>query len=394
MGIVSPVGSGIADFWRSLCAGRSGMREITRFDTTGFSCRRGGEIPDFAPSPDLTEKVADLDPATLFMLSAAQEAVRHAGLDGPATPASDAGVVLGTNFGGIASGEKVLAAVTGNGRARAADFAEYGFQTCADHVAAHWGMTGPRTVLSLSCASGAAALAFGADLIRAGRAAIVLTGGYDALTPFVWSGLNALHTMTRDEVRPFDRNRSGTLFGEGAGALVIEDMQQARSRGATVYAELAGYALNNNAHHMTAPAPEGRGSAAVLRAALADAGVGPSDIDHFNAHGTATRHNDVTEAQALHAALGERASRIPVTSIKSMTGHMMGAAGSAEAVASILSIRTGTIPPTAHTRDLDPDCAVNCVTGTALRARVRTVLSNSAGIGGCNAAVIFRETQD
>ena len=196
--------------------------------------------------------------------------------------------------------------------------------------------------------------------------------------------------MTKDVVRPFDKNRAGTLFSEGAGALLLETEESARARGARIYAEVAGAGVNNNAFHMTAPSKEGAGSAAVMRAALADAGLRPEEVDHINAHGTGTKPNDVTETQAIKAVFGPHAYAMPITSIKSSAGHLMGAAGSIEAIASILSIRDGTIPPTTNYRDPDPECDLPLVANVKKEAAVRCVLSNSAGIGGCNAAVIFR----
>jgi 3-oxoacyl-(acyl-carrier-protein) synthase len=197
--------------------------------------------------------------------------------------------------------------------------------------------------------------------------------------------------MTRDEIRPFDKNRNGTLFSEGAGALVLESLDHAAARGASPLAELAGGGLNNNAFHMTAPAKEGAGSAAAMATALADAGLAPEDVDHVNTHGTGTKHNDVTETQAIKAVLGEHARRVPITAIKSMTGHLMGAAGSAEAIASVLTIRDGVIPPTIHFEEPDPECDLDLVANAARPYAARTVISNSAGIGGCNAAVVFRK---
>jgi len=389
MGVVSPVGNGVAVFWDALCRGLSGVREITSFDTDGFPCSRGGEVRDFVLPDPICETASNWDRATQFMAAAACEAVGDASLEGTGEPQLEIGVVLSTNFGGILSGEKVLAQVCGHGQAGPGDFTEYAFQSCADHVADIWKLSGPRVVLSLSCSSGTAALGIGAGLIRAGRAKAVLTGGYDALSRFAWSGLGALHTMTHDEIRPFDKNRKGTIFSEGAGAVVIEDAEQARKRGAPIYAELAGCGMNNNAHHMTAPAKGGAGSATVMRMALEDAGMEPAKVDHINTHGTGTRFNDVAETQAVKEVFGTQATRIPLTSIKSMTGHMMGAAGSVEAIASVMSIREGCIPPTINFSSPDPECDLDVVVGSRREQELRTVLSNSAGIGGCNAAAIL-----
>lgn len=390
MGVVSPLGLNVPAAWEALCRGDNAIRDITRFDVKDFAFGRGGEIGDFRLPDDLMRDGERPDLATQFMLAAAAEALRDAGL-GRGTPAmADVGVVVSTNFGGIISGEAVMADVAGKGTAGREDFVQSQPQTCADRVAEAWGCGGPRLVLSLSCASGTAAIGYAMDLIRYGHARAVLAGGYDALSRFAWSGLSALRTMTRDAVRPFDRNRAGTIFSEGAGALLLEDAAHAAARGARIHAEVSGHGLNNNAFHMTAPAKEGAGSAAVMRAALRDAGLRPEDVDHINAHGTGTKPNDVTETQAIKAVFGAHAYAMPVTSIKSSVGHMMGAAGSIEAIASVLTLRDGVIPPTTNYRDPDPECDLPLVANRKQAASVRCVLSNSAGIGGCNAAVIFR----
>lgn len=388
MGAVSPYGIGVPRLWDALCNGESAIGDLTRFDLMDFAYTRGGEIRDFQLPKDCAATGANTDLATQFMLAAAAEALREC------FPApSETGVVLATNFGGINSGENVITGLLGKRTAQPSDYSESLFQSCADHVAKQWHLGGPRFVLSLSCASGTAAIGYGMDLIRHGHAKAVLTGGYDALSRFAWSGLSALRTMTKDALRPFDKNRSGTLFSEGAGALLLEDEESARERGATIYAEIAGYGANNNAFHMTAPAKEGAGSAAVMQMALHDARMKPEEIDHINAHGTGTKPNDVTETQAIKKVFGAHAYTMPITSIKSSSGHLLGAAGSIEAIASILSIRDQLIPPTTNYRDPDPECDLPCVANVKKSMVLRAVLSNSAGIGGCNAAVIFRRAE-
>ncbi|MEI7879740.1 MAG: beta-ketoacyl-[acyl-carrier-protein] synthase family protein [bacterium] len=388
MGAVSPYGIGVPRLWDALCNGESAIGDLTRFDLKDFAYTRGGEIRDFHLPKDCAATGANTDLATQFMLAAAAEALRE-GFPAP----SETGVVLATNFGGINSGENVITGLLGKRTAQPSDYSESLFQSCADHVAKQWHLGGPRFVLSLSCASGTAAIGYGMDLIRHGHAKAVLTGGYDALSRFAWSGLSALRTMTKDALRPFDKNRSGTLFSEGAGALLLEDEESARERGATIYAEIAGYGANNNAFHMTAPAKEGAGSAAVMQMALHDARMKPEEIDHINAHGTGTKPNDVTETQAIKKVFGAHAYTMPITSIKSSSGHLLGAAGSIEAIASILSIRDQLIPPTTNYRDPDPECDLPCVANVKKSMVLRAVLSNSAGIGGCNAAVIFRRAE-
>lgn len=387
MGIVTPIGAGVAAFHAALFAGRSGIGPITRFDTGKLLYHRGGEI---APLPGLPAGIdADTppDPALCFTAVAVDEAVRDAGLNSIADRGR-IGIVLSTNFGCASVFERVLAADPG------CTLAGYSFQHVADALALASAFDGPRAVLSLSCASGAAALGWGADLVRNGRATAVVTGGFDALSLFAWSGLSALRTMTRDCVRPFDAGRSGTIFSEGAAVLVVEDLAHALDRGAPVYAEVLGYAANNNAHHLTAPPGRGAGSAAVMRAALAAAGVQAQAIDHINAHGTGTKHNDVTETQAIKDVLGQRAYEVPVTSIKGSTGHLMGAAGSAEAIATVLALRTGIIPPTMNFENADPECDLDYVFNRKRCHAVRTALSHSAGIGGCNAAVVLRAFEE
>jgi 3-oxoacyl-[acyl-carrier-protein] synthase II len=391
MGIVSPLGNTIPEFWANLCRGKSGIAPLTSFDVADFPYHNGGEVHDLAAQGGQPAATDSVDPATRFMLAAADQAVRDADLTAAADPRATA-VVLATNFGGMRSGEDLVAWITGDGPRTDAMLTEFNMQTGADRVANQWGWTGTRTVLSLSCASGAAAIAYGALLIRMGRATRVLAGGYDALTRFCWSGLGALRTMTKGALRPFDLNRDGTLFSEGAGALLLEDAAAARRRGVTPYAVVAGCATNNNAHHMTAPAPEGAGSARVMAAALRDGGIAPDSVDHINAHGTGTKANDSTETTAIKTVFGPHAARTPITSIKSMTGHLMGAAGSAEAIASILTMRDGIIPPTINYRDPDPECDLDIVANHARPATVKTVISNSAGIGGCNSAVVLRWT--
>lgn len=390
LGMVAPLGQGVPAVWAALCRGDNAIRELTRFDARDFAFTRGGEIPDFRLPAGLAREGESLDLATQFMLAAAAEAFADGGLPAGAAGLEDTGVVLSTNFGGILSGEAVLADRAGKARAGAAEAAGWSFQSCADRVAQGCGCGGPRLMLSLSCASGTAAIGYALDLIRNGHATAVLAGGYDVLSRFAWSGLSALRTMSRDAVRPFDKGRAGTIFSEGAGAVLIEEASRARQRGARIYAEVAGYGLGNNAFHMTAPAKEGAGSADVMRAALSDAGLAPEAVDHLNAHGTGTKPNDVTETQAIKAVFGAHAFAMPLTSIKSSIGHMMGAAGSVEAIASVLSIRDGVIPPTMNYREPDPECDLPLVANEKKTGRIDCVLSNSAGIGGCNAAVVFR----
>lgn len=389
LGIISPVGNDVPSFWRNLCAGVSGISELRGFDTDGFAFTRGGEVRDFRMPGRLAAAADGLDRATCYLLAAVEEAIAQAGLaEGGIDPGRIA-VVTASNFGGSESGEAIFSQVARKGAAQVGDWQRYQFQSGADAVARVRGFLGPRITLSLSCSSGTATLAVAADLIRSGEAKVVIAAGYDALSRYAWLGLSALRTITSEEIRPFDADRSGTIFSEGAGVLVLEDTDFAIERGGKPLAEILGAATNNNAFHITAPAKRGAGSAAAMAAALSDAGLDPSEIDHINTHGTGTVANDVTETEAIKTVFGDRAVKIPATSIKSSIGHMLGAAGSAEAIASVMSLIKGVIPPTINYRNPDPACDLDLVVGNARPASIHRALSNSAGIGGCNAVAIF-----
>ncbi len=381
MGVVTPPGNDIATFWSALCAGKDCLGPITVCDLSGFPVPVGGEVNDIQLPPESLGKISPDDRSQMMVVAAAKQAIEQAALPESAKTA----VVLSTNFAAAGTLDKDLGLVTPwtNG--------DLGFEAATDLVAEIWNLSGPRMTLSLSCSSGAAAIGYGADLIRSGRADYVIAGGYDAISRFAWAGLSLLRTMTEDKVRPFDKNRSGTLFSEGAGIVVLESFESAKLRNSQILAELAGFGFNNNAYHMTAPPSEGQGIAEAMEMALKEFGISPDEIDHVNTHGTATQLNDQTETAAIKKVLGKHASEVPITSIKSMTGHLMGAAGSVEAIASILSIINGKIPPTINLTEHDPECDLPIPTGGPLSANIRTVISNSSGIGGNNVSLVFRK---
>ena len=389
LGVVCCLGKTVEEFWTAICNGDYGIRPLTRFDTSRHIIKHGGEVPNFSPPPDT-------DLAIAFALAVAQQAVDQAALKGGGFDASRAGLVLGTNFGAMSATEVLFRSLNENGPVEASRWgvstcdAAISFQETSRLVAQAYGLRGPASSLSLSCASGNAAIGYALDAIRAGWADVMLAGAYDAISEYVWTGLEALRTMTTEKVRPFDKNRSQTIFSEGAAILVLEDAENARRRGAKVLCEVAGHAVNNNAYHMAHPDPGGEQMAQVMRLALEDARMSPQDIEHINAHGTGTKLNDVAETQAIKSVFGKRAYEIPVNSIKSSVGHVMGAASAVEAVASVLSIRDGVIPPTINYETPDPECDLNYVPNKKIAMPVRNVLSNSAGIGGCNSVVIFR----
>lgn len=393
LGAISPLGSSVPETWRHLLDGRDGIVSVDRFDLGGIACTRGGQIVVPALPTNLAEDMLMQDPAAAFAWKAGQEALEQAGIipQSKTERQHGTGLALATNFGcSIALEPKVRHARDPSATLCPAQFALPACQgALADRLASVWQCRGPRSTISLSCSAGAAALAWAAGLIRRGRADRMLVVGADALSPFAWYGLCALRTMTRDCIRPFDRNRSGTLFSEGAAALVLESAYSAEHRGVPPLALLRGWAVNNNAHHLTAPAPRGAGTARVLRAALDMAGINPADVDHYNAHGTATQPNDKTEAEALHDVLGPHVTAVPVTANKSALGHMLGAAGAIEAIACVQSLRHGQIPPTIHVETPDPDCAVDLVRDRPREVAIRIAVSNAAGIGGNNAALVI-----
>ena len=382
MGAIAPNGNTVAEFWDGLSSGRDAIAPITRFDATPFRSQLGGQVAGF----ELADPEASR--ATAFALAAMEQAIADAGLDEPLVRA--AGLVLATNFGGCDHGERFLAARLEGEIPEATWLQTYDFNAGARLAVERWGFTGPQATLSLSCASGVGAIGYATDLIRAGRCERVVAGGYDELSRMSFSGLSALRAMTPEIIRPFDKNRKGTLFSEGAGVVVVESLEAAQGRGAAVHAEVLGHAMNNDAFHMTAPDKSGTGITAVIHTALADAGIEPGEVHHVNAHGTGTQYNDKIETAAIKAVLGDRAREITVTSNKSMIGHTCGAAGTLESICTIRTIQTGIVPPTIRYETPDPECDLDYVPNQPRQADVRTALCNAYGIGGTNAAIVLR----
>ncbi|MEN6301094.1 MAG: beta-ketoacyl-[acyl-carrier-protein] synthase family protein [Armatimonadia bacterium] len=379
LGAVTPLGLDVTTFWQRLCAGERGMKRLSRFDPTGLRNENGGEINDwtFDPSAYGLQDAPDL--AVQFLLHAAGEALGDAGLRG----APAIGAVLSTNFGGGLAWEDFCR------DGSPLDFDDFAFHTALDCLAHAFDLTGPLSLLSIACASGAAAVGYAFDLIRAGKAEAMLAGGHDVLSPSPLSGLSVLHTITAEDIRPFSADRSGTMFGEGAALLVLESLDSARARGAGIYAEVLGSWQNNNAYHLTAPDKGGAGMARVLGGALNDAQLDAAKLDHINAHGTGTKPHDVAETEAIKSVLGGHAYEIPVCSIKGAIAHLMGAAGAVEALACVKTIETGMVPPTVNYREQDPECDLDYVPNEAREDTVRYAATISAGVGGSNACVVF-----
>ncbi len=384
LGVVSALGPDLASFEAGLRAGRSGIRPLTLFDTAGFRTSLAAQAPD--PSPPVEPAaLATASRPDRFGLQAAFEAVAHAGLDTRAL--ADAALVFGTGTGGLMSTEELVRA-----GGPSSLLVPHQPASVTDLVARHLHIHGPRTTIMTACSSSATAIGYAADRIRLGHVDVALAGGAEGLTRLTYAGFGCLRaTAPGDEpCRPFDAERKGLTLGEGAAALVLEEFERARARGATIYAVVAGWGITADAHHMTAPHPDGDGAARAMQMALDDAKLPADAVGYVNAHGTGTPHNDAAETLAVKRVLGARAPSVPVSSIKSMVGHTLGAAGAIEAVASVLSLAHGFLPPTVHLRTPDPAFGLDYIPEAARDVAVDAVLSNSFAFGGNNTVLAFR----
>ncbi|HEX6203277.1 MAG TPA: beta-ketoacyl-[acyl-carrier-protein] synthase family protein [Thermoanaerobaculia bacterium] len=396
IGAVTSVGTGRRELWESLVAGRSGISEVTSFDTARHPVHRGGEVHGF----DAARHLARLDPAEIGRASqlaaaAARLALADAGLEPDAVDPARGGVVMGTTSGEPIEVERFDDRwVAGELDEVGAEFLDrYPNQWIAANVAGEVGFAGPVAMIPTACAAGNYAVAHAFDLLRAGRADVVLAGGADSFSRITYTGFARLGAIAPERCQPFDRNRKGMIPGEGAAVLVLEPADRARARGARAWAEVAGYGLTCDAHHMTGAHPEGDGAARAMERALAFAGLGPDDVDYVSAHGTGTPTNDRLEAIAVERVFGRRGRPVPVSSIKSMLGHTMGAASAIEAAACALAVAEDRIPPTINFEEPDPDCRLDCVPNEAREAPVEVAMNNAYAFGGNNASVLFRKVR-
>ena len=375
MGIVSPLGLGTAENAASLRAGRDCISPVTTFDVSKTRAKTAGQAGEF----QISER---LHPASKMMIASAREL---SDADPAFQPES---MVIGTTSGGMSFGEQFHRALIEQGRAREAAFwlANYMPQKAVLDAASDRGWNAPSQVIANACASGTNAIGHAFRLIRAGKYRRVLCGGYDAFSEMVFVGFDSLQASTPEKIRPFDRNRTGLVLGEGAALFALEEMESAKQRGATILAEVTGYGISTDNHHLTQPHPSGIGPRQAMERALADARRAPAEVDYINAHGTATAFNDATEGTAIAQIFGDR---VPVSSTKSMMGHSLGAAGAIEAAFCILALRGQFLPPNINYTEADPAWSLNIVANTARDARVRCVVSNSFGFGGTNASIIL-----
>lgn len=400
MGAVTPIGIGVSAYWDALTAGRCGIGRITRFDASALPVQIAAELKDFDPAEHMPKTLArTMDPFMQFAFVAAQEALADSGLD-IEPEAERIGITMGTAMSGVTTVAHTQEEYDG-GRRVGPRFVPMAIgNIAAAQIAIARGIRGPSLTLNTACSAGGDAILTAATLLLAGEAdAMLAVGGESILCPIVVSGLSQAKALSRRNddpetaCRPFDAGRDGFVIGEGGGALVIETEAHALARGAHIYAELAGWANTSDAHHVTAPCPDGAGAARCMKLALQKAGMQPSDIGYINAHGTSTPLGDKAETLAVKSVFGGRESAPPVSSTKSATGHLMGAGGLTETIACIKAIETGILPPTLHLVAPDPDCDLDYVPNTARRADIRAAMSNSLGFGGQNSSIIVSRYQ-
>lgn len=393
IGLTTALGASRDDSWDGLVAGRCGVGPATVFDVEGYRSRIAAEVPmdriDAGLSPLERRRLSRGD---RIGVHAAAEALADSGLLDTPIDRSRVGVFLGAGTADLLRNEDFYRTwiTRGLDRARPSDVWNHFLSTPVDAIGAKFQLEGPRGCVVAACSSSTIAIGRGVEAIRAGRADAVLAGGTDALSRLTFSGFNVLRLMDPAPCRPFDRSRAGMNIGEGAGILLLERLDHARRRGARIYGELAGHSLACEAFHPTAPEPEGRAVANILRLALEDARIDPGEVDHVNAHGTATPQNDLAESRGLRMFFGDNLRRIPITSTKSMVGHCLGAAGAVEAAIVALSVSRGVIPPTIHHDETDDACGVDVVANEARGRPLRVALSTSLGFGGNDSVVVFR----
>lgn len=400
MGIVSPIGLGLEPYTEALKNGVSGANHIGTFDVTNFTCKIAAHVKNFVPEDHLDRKKARrMAQFTQFGVTAAKMAVKDAGLDISQLDRSRVGVITGTGMGGLDIIEQEERVLLEKGPRRVSPFLIPMIITnmLPGEIAIEVGATGPNYSVSSACASANHAIGDAMRLLNYGDADVIIAGGAEAaITPLGLAGFCSLKALTtRNDApekasRPFDKNRDGFLMGEGAAILVLETLEHAQKRGAKIYAELVGYGASDDAYHMTAPHPEAQTAVQAMRMAIADAGISADEIDYVNAHGTSTDMNDKIETLAIKKVFGERAYKIPVSSTKSMTGHLLGAAGAAELIATIVSMNKGFIHPTINYETPDPECDLDYVPNTARMQQINCALSNSLGFGGHNAVLIVK----
>lgn len=399
LGTVNALGLNVAETWQALCAGKSGISRIEHYDASDFSCQIAATIKNFDCTAMMSAKEARrIDPFIQYALMASEQALADAQL-GEDVNKDRVGVAIGSGIGGIGTIEEAYLQMQEKGAKRISPFLVPGavINMAAGNVAIRYGLRGPNYAIATACTSGTHNIGFAARTIAYGDADVMLAGGSEkSSTPLAMAGFSAARAMsTRNDQpeqasRPWDQDRDGFVLGDGAAVLVLESLEHAQARGAKIYAELTGLGLSDDAYHITGPAPSGEGAQLAMRQALLDAQLEPSEIDYINAHGTSTPAGDMAETLAIKAVFAEHAYRLAISSTKSMTGHLLGAAGALEALISVLTINHGIIPPTINLHNPSEGCDLDYVPHQARKQKVRTVLSNSFGFGGTNGSLVFQ----
>ena len=404
MGTVNALGLNLKEYWAALLNGEGGVAPITKFDTTNYTTKIAAEIKDFSPENYFEKKeIRRLDPFAQYAITSAREAISHSNLDFNKIDTMRTGVIVGSGIGGILALETEVIKLMNEGPRKVSPFfiPQMISDIAAGHISMEFGLKGPNFATVSACASAGHAIGIALLTIQRGDADVIVAGGSEAaITPVGLSGFNAMKALsTRNDdpasaSRPFDLNRDGFVLGEGAGIVVLEELEHARSRGAKIWAEMAGIGFTADAYHLTAPAPGGEGAVRAMQLCLQDSNLKPEDVDYINAHGTSTPYNDKNETAAIKTVFGDRAYDLAISSTKSMTGHTLGAAGAMELIASIMAIHENNIPPTINYETPDPECDLNYTPNKSVKQEIRVAISNTFGFGGHNASLCVKEYQD
>lgn len=401
IGMISPLGTGTEKTWKGLLDGRSGIRKITQFDSTGFPCRIAGEVQDFEVDRFIEIKEQKkMDRFIHLGIAASIMAMDDSKLEITKDNAERVGVIVGSGMGGLSSIERYHSVILEKGPKKVTPFfiPMVIINLAAGQIAIRFGVKGPNLAVATACASGTHSIGDAFRIIQRGEADAMIAGGTEAvISPLGVGGFTAMRALsTRNNEperasRPFDKDRDGFVMGEGAGILVLEEMEHAVNRGARIYAELIGYGMTGDAYHFTTPSPNGEGAARCMQAALTDSGSKPEEVNYINAHGTSTKYNDELETAAIRKIFGKHAYKLAVSSTKSMTGHLLGASGGLEGVITVLSIFNNIAPPTINLENPDPECDLDYVPHKARLMDISVAMSNSFGFGGTNASIVFRK---
>lgn len=404
VGMITPVGIGVEESWKGLIEGRSGIKKLTRFDASAFATQIAGEVEGFNPEDYIEPKeIKKMDRFIHLAIAASDMAVKDSGLKVTDSNAERVGVIIGSGMGGLPAIEHYHSVLLEKGPRRITPFfiPMLIINLAGGHVSMKYGAKGPNSAVATACATGSHSIGDAFKIIQRGDADAMIAGGTESvITPMGIGGFNAMKALsTRNDEpekasRPFDADRDGFVMGEGVGIMVLESLEHARSRGARIYAEIAGYGMTADAYHMTSPAPEGEGAARCMAVALKDGGVDASEVDYINAHGTSTKYGDELESIAIKTVFKDHAYKLAVSSTKSMTGHLLGAAGGVEAVVCVLSMRDNMVPPTINLDNPDPQCDLDYVPHKARKMDVNCVMSNSFGFGGTNACLVFKRLKE